>query len=513
MQETETKYDVPTDTVLPGLSGLPDVASCSAPPEQRLQAEYFDTEDLRLIRVGITLRRRSGGGDDGWHLKLPAGPLSRMEIRVSLGRSAREVPAELAELIRARIRDRPLQPVASLTTRRRSIALLDPASKSLAEIADDQVTATRQGSGPSGGPAASHWREVEVELTGGSPRLLQAVDELFVSHGLRSCRRSAKLERALGIRPAGREARPQPCRTSPAGQVVLGYLRRQAQALTSLDPMVRWDRPDSVHQMRVAARRLRSTLRTFGTVVSASDTAQLAAELKWLAAVLGEARDTEVQARRMRDQARQTDVAQLLGPVQARVQGHFARAKATARAGLLDALNSQRYYALLDGLDAIVSSPPCGPDADLPASIVLIAAVRKSQRKARRRMQRAQRAPAGRARDEALHRARKAARQARYTAEAAQPAAGQDASRFARRMKKLQSVLGDHQDTVVGRELVRRLGIAADQAGESAFSYGLFYALEQADAQRLQAKAWRVWQRSSRRRYREWMEVSSQPNV
>jgi CHAD domain-containing protein len=507
-QEAETKYDAPVDAALPGLDGLPDVATCSPLREQKLDAEYFDTDDLRLIKAGITLRRRTGGEDAGWQLKLPAGPSARTEIRLPLGHAEDQVPAELAELVRARARGKPLRPVASVSTRRRRTALLDGASNTLAEVADDQVTGTRRNGPAAGTGSPSRWREIEIELTGGTPGLLQAVDELFAGQGLRRSARTAKLEYVLGVRPSGADIAPQVSPSSPACQVVIGYLRTHAQELTMLDPMVRRDLPDSVHQMRVATRRLRSTLRTFGMVIGGRDTVRLAGELRWLGSVLGEARDAEVQALRIREHARRTDVEQLLGPVQARIQAHFGRAQATARANVLDALNSQRYYALLDGLDAVLSVPPLGPDAGAPADLVLPVAVRASYRKARRRVRRARRAPAGRSRDEALHRARKAAKQARYAAEAAQPAAGRSASRFARRMQKVQSVLGEIQDTVVGRDVVRRLGVAAQQAGESAYSYGLFYGQEQAEADRLQALAVRVWRKSSSRRYRKWLKVS-----
>lgn len=59
---------------------------------QRLAATYFDTADLRLAAAGLTLRRRTGGDDAGWHLKVPAGTGSRSEVRLPLGRAARTVP-------------------------------------------------------------------------------------------------------------------------------------------------------------------------------------------------------------------------------------------------------------------------------------------------------------------------------------------------------------------------------------------------------------------------------------
>ncbi|MBO0776810.1 MAG: CHAD domain-containing protein, partial [Actinobacteria bacterium] len=112
---------------------------------------------------------------------------------------------------------------------------------------------------------------------------------------------------------------------------------------------------------------------------------------------------------------------------------------------------------------------------------------------------------AGPGRDVALHRARKAARRARYAAEAAIPAAGRPARRFARQLKKIQSVLGNHQDTVIGRQADRELGISAHLAGENAFSYGLLYERDAQHGQRLQEQAWRAWQQASRRRYRRWL--------
>jgi CHAD domain-containing protein len=131
--------------------------------------------------------------------------------------------------------------------------------------------------------------------------------------------------------------------------------------------------------------------------------------------------------------------------------------------------------------------------------------VRKSYARTRRRLRRAWRLPAGPERDAALHDARKAAKRARYAAETAAPALGGDARRLARRLKKLQSVLGDHQDTVIARQLERRLGISAQQAGESAFSYGLFFARDACEARSHQTRARRSWRRTARPRYHSWL--------
>jgi CHAD domain-containing protein len=501
VNETEAKYEADQDAVLPALDVLPQVAATASAAEQLLVAVYYDTLDLRLLRAGITLRRRSGGEDAGWHLKLPVGGRTREEIRLPPTGASQRVPRELADLVRARSLGAALVPVASVSTRRQTISLLDAAGQALAEIADDRVTAFRQ-QDPS---SAASWREIEVELAGGGNDLLIAADDVLRQHGLSPSARSAKLERVLSSELPPPASQPRLTATAPAHQVLTSYLAARAEELAALDPMVRRFRPDSVHKMRIATRRLRSTLRTFGAVISTDNTEHLAAELKWLGDALGRARDTEVLAAHLRAQQEQTDAAELVGPVAARIEAHFARSGAAAGTAVLRALNSRRYGALLTDLEALIADPPLGPDGTAAAGPALAAAVAHSYRQTRRRMRTALAAPPGQDRDAALHQARKAAKRARYAAEAVTAVGGRDARRFAAQMKRLQTVLGDHQDTVIARQLERRLGMAAHQAGENAFSYGLLYERDACDARLLQDLAAAIWRTASRRRYREWL--------
>jgi len=527
VDETEIKYEAPPGTTVPRLGELPSVAAASGPEEQLLEAEYYDTNDMRLIRRGVTLRRRRGGSDPGWHLKLPAPGRTRREIRMPLGRG-RQVPARLAGLVRGYTRGEALRPVARISTRRQVLTLLDGSGASLAEIAADDVSAQSLGEET----VISRWAEVEVELTGGGPRLLRAADAQLRKDGLRPSPRSAKLERALGWpgqdgpgqdgsaqdgsaqdgpapdgrRPAanGHGGRHQATRPASAGDVVLGYLKKHAERLGSLDPLVRADEPDSVHQMRVTTRRLRSTLQSFGEVIPRSGTEEIPAGLKWLGGVLGEARDAEVLASRLMQNLRTLPAELVLGPAQARVQGHFAPIQAAARKNVLAALDSARYFALRDALDELLADPPLSADAARPAGRVLPAAARRTYRRTRRRMRQAGHTSPGRPQEGAYHEARKAAKRARYAGEAVSPAFGKQARRFTKQMKKVQTVLGDHQDAVVARGVDRELGISAHLAGENAFTYGLLYDQEDQRAARLRAQTQRTWKRTPPPRFRHW---------
>jgi CHAD domain-containing protein len=303
-----------------------------------------------------------------------------------------------------------------------------------------------------------------------------------------------------GRRPARRR---RFTKHSPAGEVVLAYLDAQAARLNDLDLAVRRDKADAVHQMRVTVRRLRSTLQSFTSIVPKADTQHLRAELKWLGEVLGEARDIEVLAAQLHAGLAAVPTELVLGPAQARITLYFAPLEVGSRKAMLDALDSQRYRALRAALDHLLNAPPLTAAAAEPAGKALPLAVGRAYRRTNRRMQRARQAPAGQARDTALHETRKAAKRARYAAEAAEPGigkkAGRKAHRFARRMKTVQSVLGAHQDAVIVRATARDIGVQAHLAGENAFSFGLLNERAHHQALTCERQSRSAWGRARRK--------------
>lgn len=477
VREVERKYDpgaagmaaLEAVTSMPGVAG---VASVSRQDEQILDAVYYDTADLRLIQAGMTLRRRTGGEDAGWHLKLPVGTGTRDEIRLPLtvvtGRAA-AAPKELTALVRARTRGAAVAPVMRIRTSRRVLRLLDSADRALAEIAADHVSAE-----PADGASATSWDEIEAELVTGDIELLTAIDARLRAAGARPAAALTKLERALGDRapaPEAAERSPMTAR-SPAGEVVLAYLRDQVTAISHYDPLVRRDEPDAVHQMRVATRRARSVLQAFGEIIEREATRSLCAELQWLAATLGRARDSEVLLARLTAEPAAIPLALVAGPVQTRITAHFTTEYAQARKAVLRALNGQRYLHLLDDLDSLLARPPLTPSAGRKAGKVIAGPVHRAGRRLHRGLAAV---PGAEDQDAAIHEARKAAKRARYAAEAAVPALGGIASRQAAWAKELQQLLGDHHDGVIARVVLLDLASQARAAGEDTFTYGVMY--------------------------------------
>ena len=199
--EIESKFDVDAGFEVPDLTGVAHGSGVTEPEVRLLAAPYFDTGDLRLFAAKVTLRRRTGGPDEGWHLKLPMGAGSRREMQAPLGDSDTAVPPQLASLLSEWVRDEPLRVVAVLETRRTVRNLTGPDGEYLAEVADDLVTGRVPGPGDDPGEPVT-WREIEVELVSGGPEILAATRDRLVAAGARPSRSPSKLARLLGTRAA-----------------------------------------------------------------------------------------------------------------------------------------------------------------------------------------------------------------------------------------------------------------------------------------------------------------------
>jgi inorganic triphosphatase YgiF len=195
--EIERKFDVETGFAFPDLSSVPGCAAVGEPVTHHLSATYYDTPGNRLAASKITLRRRTGGPDQGWHLKLPAGQYARREIHSPLaaGDEAR-VPEELASQVAEVTGGLSLAPIAILQTVRTVVTLLNATGRVLAEVADDVVTARRDGAAVE----PLRWREVEVEVpedSADTQLALEGTARLLLAAGAVPAAKGSKLARLL----------------------------------------------------------------------------------------------------------------------------------------------------------------------------------------------------------------------------------------------------------------------------------------------------------------------------
>lgn len=472
--EREDKYDVAGDWLLPELA---DVVPHGARLERRevsLSSRYFDTAARSLLEHGITLRLRSGETDAGWQLKVPDGK-ARAELRMPADDGRRTVPAQLRDVVYGIAGGATLRSVARVDTTRTATRVVDTGGELLAEVDDDLVTAWPAGNGAE----PMRWHEVEVELGAADERLLAEIGRALVAAGAAPAGAGSKLSRVL----SPQKPPTPPGRAGTLGDLVTEYLRQQHSAIIAGDLALRRGL-DAAHPTRVATRRYRSVLRVFADLFDADPAAALDAELAWYAGALGAVRDQEVLGKHL-DQT----LAGLLAPIRpepvaADIHDHLADEQRAARRRLDRQMRGRRYLNLLATLDGW-ENPPLTAAADAPPRAVGNHLDRANRILARR----LRRAASADADDETLHRARKAGKRVRYTAEVAVPAIGKPARRAVKRATRLQDTFGAHQDTVLAADLLLRLGTASER---TAFSYGVLYCHERERLRASREKARRL---------------------
>lgn len=196
--EVERKFDVDDHTPLPDWATIPGVDTVTAGEVRILDARYFDTADGELARAGVALRRRSGGPDEGWHVKGPRQGDGRLELGWPLG-EGEEIPASVAAAV-SEWSTGTLAPLARIQNDRTAYLLLS-GSGVVAEFVDDRVRATDLR-----GDVQREWREWEVELGPAAPSeeaaratFFDAVERAVLAAGGRPAASDSKLARALGF--------------------------------------------------------------------------------------------------------------------------------------------------------------------------------------------------------------------------------------------------------------------------------------------------------------------------
>ncbi|MEF2975844.1 CYTH and CHAD domain-containing protein [Subtercola sp. YIM 133946] len=482
--EIERKYDVDDTVGVPDLVGVAGIARVSEPETATLTAVYYDTDRLDLAGQRIVLRRRVGGADEGWHIKLP-GDEGRLELHWPLGDET-PIPEAVLDLVLVHVRDHRLSPVARLTTTRTTYCLFDGDDLDVAEVADDLVSAVDESTG-----LLRVWREWEVELTDnapGSPKkrqaLLDAIEKRLAEVGAHPSKSISKLAHALGRQKLG-ELPPRWSLTSKstAGEVLRAAIGELTDRLKTADPLVRQDEAEAVHAMRSSVRRLRSVLATFRPIFASSAAAHLETELAALGVVLGDARDPQVMHDRARNLVRSQSNKKMHEAVLARVVSSKSAEYHTALDYLHVVMSGSRYFGLLDDLESFVAGVKFKPIGDRPAAKVLAAGLRHDYRRVTRRMAKVNGAANAAEWQERIHAVRKAARRLRFAVEAVSSGDtaifGDKARRLAQAAERVQDSLGEYRDSILLQGLLVASSDLAFSEGENTFGYGRLHALEQ----------------------------------
>ncbi|HEY2878596.1 CYTH and CHAD domain-containing protein [Nocardioides sp.] len=449
--EREKKFDVRPEFSLPPLAG-------ARLETHQLHATYFDTDDGLLQARGVTLRRRRGGSDDGWHLKVPH-PEGKLELHADGGST--KPPPELTSVARGLRLDQPLRQQAILKTVREAHRLYTSEGGLVAEVADDRVCATVGSTGET-----VRWREIEIELgPAGSLDAMQRLVGQLTEAGASPSTGGSKYARAVGA--------PLTHRWTGIAGVIDDYLQTQYERLAWGDLRMRCGE-NAVHKTRVAVRRCRSTLRIFSILFDETRTAHLDAELKWYAQALGTVRDLDVARRLLEqdlDSAPETSISHAAA---AGLIGSLEDAREHAWKHLLDVLDGQRYgYLLRELADWRREAHWTRATADDPdAADCVWTLVKRARKKSDKRLADAE-STADDAIDEALHRARKAAKRTRYAAELARPIMGKKAKRTAKAHEQRQDVLGTTQDHRMVAAVLHDLAGKHATSSDVAFACGI----------------------------------------
>jgi CHAD domain-containing protein len=495
VQEREAKLAAPPGFDVPELGGPDDGVQAETLAPRRLQTTYYDTPDLRLARWGASLRYRPG---EGWTVKLPEGQNGVLLVRAEhvFGGDGRKPPAEAVALVRAFVRTGRLAPAARMRTVRRPVELRDPAGSRLAEVVDDDVQVL------DGRRVTSRFRELEVELDEDADAgLLDQVVDRLLEAGAQAAEPTPKYLRALGGRERvlGPEVvEPEVDSTASVETLLRHDLASGTLRLFRHEAGVRiGEDPEAVHQARVATRRIRSTLRTFSSLLDTEWTDRLRDDLKWLANLLGEVRDTDVLLERFSEHLAALPATD--AKPGRRLLERLGEQRDQARRRLLGGMSSDKYAQLLEDLVAAAAAPALLPGADRPAAEVMPPLVAKPWKKLRKAVRKAGDDPP----DHDLHQIRIRAKRARYAAEAVEPVIGTPAEDFADAISDLQTVLGDHQDAVVGEAWLREAATSGRR--EAALVAGLLIAAERASAADTRDRWRKVWKAANRGQLRAWL--------
>jgi CHAD domain-containing protein len=426
-RERELKLTVAPDFRLPRLPGTPL-------PRRQLISTYYDTAAYDLAHARMTLRHRIERGKKLWQLKLPLGD-DRQEIEVA-GPQA-DPPDALRQLLMLHLDQRKLVPVVTLRVWRTGVLVRDR-RRPLAEVVLDHVAVVKDGC------VIQRFRELEIEQRQGDEASLRALERQMREAGASNHDGRPKLFRALSL-PAPTPATP-PEAEAPIVDHLKWALAQHVGWLLAHDPGTRLGtEPESLHQLRVATRRLRAVLRTARPILLPTWVTTLEQELTWLSELLGPARDLDVQIAYFTEESAKLDARDRT--LLAQFIAHLRTQREAVQQMVLSELTSARYVELIRRLQQAAQNPSV---MESPLTVRQLA--KREFKKLRKAISGLTPSPS----DATLHKIRIRTKRARYAAELARNSVGKPASRFIKSTRAVQDRLGLHQDALQAERHIRQ---------------------------------------------------------
>jgi CHAD domain-containing protein len=424
--EREIKLAVDNHFHLPHLPGLPL-------PRRLLTSTYYDTSQYDLAHAGITLRHRVQCGKRAWQLKLP---LMKDRQEIELVDRQPLPPTAFRDLLFLHLGQRPLMPVATLRVWRAGIRVhMDDAP--VADVTLDYVAVMKDGA------VIQRFRELEIEQVDGNHSALPDLERQLRRAGAEDHDGRPKLFRALSLSAPGPSS--PPASDAPVMDHVKWALTRHLRWLLAHDPGARLGKePESLHQMRVATRQWRAVLRAARSLIVPEWADSLRDELRWLGQLLGPARDLDVQLAYFREESTALE-ARDRRPL-AQFIAHLEAQRNDVQEVLLSELKSARYLDLIKRLQLAANDPIV-----VESTVTLLDLATREFKKLRKVIREAGASPSS----ATIHMIRIKTKRVRYAAELAEPVVGKPATRFIKKARVVQDVLGMHQDAIQAEAHVR----------------------------------------------------------
>ena len=471
--EQETKLMVDGNFSMPQLTGR-------TLARRVFTSTYFDTPDHCLARACITLRYRLDGHLGVWQLKLP---LNGGRREIELRGEASEVPLIFSDALIVHLEGKRMVPVSTLRTWRTGVRV-QLGGGGEADVVLDSMSVLM------GGQIVQRFRELEIEWLKCNDRLGDGLIETLRKAGARPHDGRPKLFRALSVSYGQLAPLPQ---HASVQEYLRQYLSWQAYLLKRFDPGTRLGgEPEDLHQMRVAARRLRAVLRSAHRMLDPTWAAPLVSGLTWLGQLLGFARDLDVQLEYFRSEASQLSLRDRkpLERFVSFLQGERTNAQRT----LVGEMRSARYLGFVSKLEQAVHEPVV-LDSECRIEDVATRAFKKLSKAMRELPESPSNAD--------LHRLRIKAKRVRYMSELAEPATGKSATRFIKAAREFQDLLGIHHDTVLAEQYVREF-VARLPGERAAFAAGLLMARAHQRREQARDTLQSAWRRVRKRGKKVW---------